>query len=242
MVLAIKQLDGIPPSVLFAVCNGTENPDEKKAIAAFLADHLGAPAPLVCLDFVAEMPADWQSDLSATVLKNWIAEFPEKAAGWFLEHELEESSLLGTGATRDRLATDLGRSLFKKGSIEDAFAFAQKVTGNSRQEAVLGAMIAWEQPEKALAFGKLVLAQEAEFPAYRVAMTKIAERLAKDDLEKGREWIETIPADKEALTRAAYEGHAQVWLKTDARSAADWWIGKSGQADPAAIYQKITES
>ena len=73
-------------------------------------------------------------------------------------------------------------------------------------------------------------------------MTKIAERLSKDNLEKGREWIETIPADKEALTQAAYEGHAQVWLKTEAQNAADWWIGKSGQADPTAIYQKITES
>lgn len=242
MVQAINRLEGIPPATLLAICHKTEDLKQKKELAGFLADYLGASAPQACMDFVASLPTDWQAALAAKVIQKWSSASPEKAAAWFLEHEMEESALLGTGAQRDRVAVDLSRVIMQKGSLGEALGFAEKLLDRSRQEAVVSGIVAWAKPETAIELGEQIFARDQEAPVDQIAMTEIAERLSRDDLQKGREWIETIPEDREALAQAAYEGHALTWIKTEAQEAADWWIQKNGQANPAKIYQKITEA
>ena len=228
-----------PREEVFTFCQQLK-PSENQALLMICAMTAhGADSPLECFLFASQQATANQPVMSRAVLMSWLGKNPDEALAWFLEHELQETPLLGDARFRDSLSINLTREVANSVNAEDAFLFAQKLTGHRRREGAIDMILEQMRSKQLVEFSDKIIAHSETGSIRSLGIEKIAERLASQDIKLGKEWVTTLKAKDPSNSHAAIEGVAKAWMKTDAKVAATWWIQNGNPDKKDGTYLKI---
>ena len=236
----MKTVDGLPPHELFDACREIEDPRRRKGFSDYVVTHLADSAPMECLEFIGGEPAENQPNLVSSLFRKWAKNSPSEAVDWFLGKEFEEGPLFGNAITRDALIAHLARTVAGTGAIDEAVTLAEGLNGSDRQRAAISGILSRAKGAELQSFADNLLAKIGDSLVRIVATEQIGEKLAKDDLEVGKNWaLGQQTSDDQAAFEAASRGVATSWLRRDPKNAADWWLSYSDHENREQVYSEI---
>jgi hypothetical protein len=219
--------------VLFETLAGIENEATRalltKAAVDVLMQHYSATE---IIDFIQNhIPAGDQSGILWGIMRNWTKQEPGAAAAWFLNHELDESPLLGQQKQRNAFTEVILSRLRNTGGAVEFWSGLQDAERQRQSVKTLFGSID-ELPELASQ-----IRESADPKSTLIAYKEIGTYFGKMELEQAREWAVGQVADEVRL--AAAHGVAASWMRAEPEAAADWWLAQSTDDDRSNTYAKI---